>query len=83
MREMRPVADEQGATSRLDAVVCALLVVQAELACLPAESEHWQGMRAQRDRLLARLTDWQREQLRHIGASLDELMAPTGRSKAA
>jgi hypothetical protein len=69
--------------SRLDADVCALLVIQAELACLPGDSEHRQRLRARRDHVFQSLADRQLEQLDRIRHSLEELMAPQGRSQAA
>lgn len=83
MRRTELVPDRLGEMSKLDAEVCTLLVVQAELACLPTGSEHRQSLGDQRDRLRRRLDDRQLEQLRRIRDSLDALIAPEKRSEAA
>jgi hypothetical protein len=67
----------------LDVAVCALLVIEAELACLPLGSEHRARLRARRDHAVACLADWQIEQLRRIGRAVDDLLAREGRSEAA
>ena len=72
-----------GRTARLDAEVCALLVVQAELICLAAESEHWPSLAEQRDRLRAGLSPAQLEQLRRIAHSLAPLAGFADQSEAA
>ena len=67
----------------LDAGVCALLVVQAELICLAAESEHRPRLAEQRDRLLAGLSLSQLEQLRRVAHSLAPLAGFADQSAAA
>ena len=67
----------------LEADVCALLVVQAELACLPAEDARWSALAAQRDRLYAGLAPWQLEQLARIRDWIDALVLPGKQSQAA
>lgn len=83
---MRPSKSDRGQvhrTSALDADVCALLVIQAELACLPAESDYRQRLCEQRDRVFGGLAERQLEQLRRVSAALGDLVAPEGRSQAA
>jgi hypothetical protein len=82
MRHIEAVPDHR-ALSTLDADVCALLIVHAELACLPPENERWESLREQRDKVLSRLSDAQIEQLRWVTNSLQGLFAPDEQSQAA
>ena len=59
---------------KLDPRVLVLMAVQAEFACLSDRSAQKQRLRRQRDALLDRLDDAQREQLRYIAVTLEMLL---------
>lgn len=79
---MKYAGKRQGPSSELttlDGDICAIVVIEAELCCQPADSQHRHTLTRQRDRLFAGMSEGQIAQLDRIASSLHNLVATINR----